>query len=154
MAKTLIAYVSKGGVTGEYANVIAGVLREKYGLVVDVVDVGKNHSPDISGYRNVVVGSGVRMQRVYGEALKFLDQELGDRKVALFISTMEVDEKARPEAENKYIKNTLAIHPNLEPVATTLFGGRMKMLGRTTGDFTDMSKASAWADELGSKLEK
>ena len=47
MAKTLIAYVSKGGVTGEYANVIAGVLREKYGLVVDVVDVGKNHSPDI-----------------------------------------------------------------------------------------------------------
>jgi menaquinone-dependent protoporphyrinogen IX oxidase len=50
MAKTLIAYASKGGVTREYANVIVGVLREKCGLVVDVVDLVRATSwPCITG---------------------------------------------------------------------------------------------------------
>lgn len=37
--RTLIAYVTKGGVTEETASVIANVLRDKYGFQVDVVNL-------------------------------------------------------------------------------------------------------------------
>jgi menaquinone-dependent protoporphyrinogen IX oxidase len=154
LAKTLIAYSTRGGVTKESANTIARVLKEKYGLEVDVVDLRKNHKSDISKYLNIVVGGGVRAGRIYGEALKFLDHDFGDRKVAFFISTMEVDEKARPLAEEKYIKKTLKKRPNLKPVASTLLGGRFKIFGRTFESPTGISNVEAWAEELGARLDK
>ncbi len=154
MAKTLIAYATKGGVTRESANTIASVLREKHGLEVDVVNLAKNHKPDISVYRNIVVGGGVRAGRIYGDALKFLDQDFGDRKVAFFISTMEVDEKQRPLAEDKYIKATLEKRPKLKLITATLLGERFKFFGRTFESATGVANVEAWADELGLKLEK
>lgn len=45
--KTLIAYVTKGGVTGEYASIIASILREKYGHEVDLVNLRENPSPNL-----------------------------------------------------------------------------------------------------------
>ena len=144
--KTLIAYVSKGGVTEEAASVIANVLRDKYGFDVDVVSLRKNSSPDITHYSNVIVGCGVRMQRVYKEALNFLEKtDFKDKKVAIFLSSLEPKE----EAESKYIKRILEKYPHVKPVATNVFGGRMKILGRTITDKRDMEKAKAWADELG-----
>lgn len=41
--KTLIAYVTKGGVTEEAASEIATVLRDKYELEVDLVNLRKTH---------------------------------------------------------------------------------------------------------------
>ena len=41
--------------------------------------------------------------------------------------------------------------PNVKPVATGAFGGKMSMLGKTT-DARDMGKVSAWAEELGKKF--
>ena len=67
--KTLIAYVTKGGVTEEAACIIAEALRDKYGLQVDLVNLKKNSAPDLSQYGNVIVGSGVRIGKVYKEAL-------------------------------------------------------------------------------------
>jgi menaquinone-dependent protoporphyrinogen IX oxidase len=102
--KTLIAYVSKGGVTEEAASVIANVLQEKYGFNVDVINLRKNSSPDIAQYSNVIVGCGVRMQKVYKEALNFLEKnDFTDRRVAIFLSSLEPKE----EAESKYIKRIL-----------------------------------------------
>ena len=153
MAKTLIAYTTRGGATKESADKIASVLREKHGVEVDVVDLVKNHKPDISKYRNIVVGGGVRAGRIYGEALRFLDQDFGDRRVAFYVSTMEQDEKQRPVAEEKYIKATLVKFPNLKPVSASLFGGKFSFLW-WKGSNLDLSKVEAWADDVASKLEK
>jgi menaquinone-dependent protoporphyrinogen IX oxidase len=144
--KTLIAYVSKGGVTEEAASVIANVLQEKYGFNVDVINLRKNSSPDIAQYSNVIVGCGVRMQKVYKEALNFLEKnDFTNRRVAIFLSSLEPKE----EAESKYVKRILEKYPNVKPVATNVFGGRMKILGRTSVDKRDMEKVKSWAEELG-----
>ncbi len=144
--KTLIAYVSKGGVTEEAASVIANVLRDKYGFNVDVVSLRKNSHPDITQYSNVIIGCGVRKQRVHKEALDFLEKtDFKDKKVAIFLSSLEPKEKA----ESKYIKRILEKYPHVKPFTTNVFGGRMKVLGRTIVDKRDLEKVKAWADELG-----
>jgi menaquinone-dependent protoporphyrinogen IX oxidase len=45
--KTLIAYVTKGGVTEEAAREVVDVLRGKYGLEVDLINLKKNASPNL-----------------------------------------------------------------------------------------------------------
>jgi menaquinone-dependent protoporphyrinogen IX oxidase len=153
--KTLIAYFTKGGVTAEYASEIANVLREKHSLEVEVINLRENSPPDLSQYRNIVVGSGVRIQRVYKEALKFIEKnDFKDKKVAIFLSSAEAgNPKSHNDAIRKYIKGqVLAKNPRIEPVAAEAFGGRMKILGRVISDNRDISKVKAWADELGKKL--
>ena len=144
--KTLIAYASKGGVTEEAASVISNVLRDKYGFNVDVVSLRKNSYPDITQYSNVIIGCGVRKQRVHKEALDFLEKtDFKDKKVAIFLSSLEPKERA----ESKYIKRILEKYPHVKPFVTNVFGGRMKVLGRTIVDKRDLEKVTAWADELG-----
>jgi menaquinone-dependent protoporphyrinogen IX oxidase len=82
--KTLIAYVTKGGATEESGYIIAETLRDKHGLQVDLVNLKKNSAPDLSQYGNVIVGSGVRIGRVYKEALRFLEKDFGDKKKCHF----------------------------------------------------------------------
>lgn len=153
--KTLIAYVTKGGVTEEAASVIADVLRDKYGFEVDLINLKKNPSPDIVGYQNVIIGSGVRIQRVYKEALKILEKnDFRDKKVAIFLSSIEGgDPKTHDETVTKYIKRTLEKYSDVEPVAAEAFGGRMKFF-RWGTDNRDMQKVSMWAEELGKKLSE
>ncbi|MCS7114169.1 MAG: flavodoxin domain-containing protein, partial [Nitrososphaerota archaeon] len=62
--KALIVYATRGGATEEVALKIAEVLRRKHGFDVDLVNLRKNPSPDISPYKGVIVGCGVRAQRV------------------------------------------------------------------------------------------
>jgi len=45
--KTLIAHATKGGVTEEAASLIAEILRNKYNLEVDTVNLGKTARPDL-----------------------------------------------------------------------------------------------------------
>ncbi|UCD73367.1 MAG: hypothetical protein JSW01_01635, partial [Candidatus Bathyarchaeota archaeon] len=77
--RTLIAYVSKGGVTEKIASVIAEILREKYKVSVDIVNLKKTPSPDLTQYENIILGSGVRVQKVYDEALSFLENNFEDK---------------------------------------------------------------------------
>ena len=46
--KTLIAYETKGGVTEESARKIADVLRSKYHLEVDLVDLKEQKTPGLN----------------------------------------------------------------------------------------------------------
>jgi menaquinone-dependent protoporphyrinogen IX oxidase len=86
--KTLIIYVTKGGATEDYASIIAGVLRDKYALDVEVKDLRKTKSPDLSQYRNIIIGTGVRMFRVYKEAVKFIEKNSFEgKRVAIFLSS-------------------------------------------------------------------
>lgn len=149
-----MAYATKGGVTRESATVIANILRDKYGLEVDTIDLRKGPSPDLARYGNVIVGSGVRMGKVYREALEFLENnDFEDKKVAIYLSSLTAgDPEKHDEAVTDYIgKQILEMHPHVKPVAAEAFGGRTKILFKTT-DNRDMEKVRAWADEVGKKL--
>jgi len=157
--KTLIAYVTKGGVTEKYALEIARILREKYDFDVDMVDLKKNKSPDLSKYQNIIVGTGVRMFRVYGKAVKFIKKNNFDgKRVAIFLSSGKAgNPKTYDDAIRDYVnKQMLGKNPRLKPVAAEAFGGRMKFFGRDMEPpgYADkeMAKVKAWAEELGKRL--
>ena len=151
--KTLIAYQTKGGATEEAARKIAGVLRSKHQLEVDLVDLKEQKVPDLSQYKNVVIGGGVRGGRVYGKALKFLKNDFSGKRVAFFVSSSWAGTPGSYEnAKAKFVENTLAKYPNINPVSTEAFGGRIRMLRKTMVDNTDMAKVEAWAEELGKKF--
>ncbi len=154
--RALIAYVTKSGVTRENASVIAGVLRDKYGLKVDLVDLRKTSSLSLAKYKNVIVGSGVRMGKVYKGAWKFLEKnDFKGKKVVLFLSCLEAGEPdSYDHAIKKYIQNTLTKYLQVKPLAAEAFGGRMKILGFTIKDNRNVEKVKAWAEELGKKLGK
>jgi menaquinone-dependent protoporphyrinogen IX oxidase len=153
--KTLVAYESKSGATEESARKIADVLRSKYNLEVDLVDLGVQNISDCSQYQNIVIGGGVRAGKVYSKALKCLENNFDGKKVAFFVSAGQAgDPKAYADAKAKFVENTLANYPNVNPVSTEAFGGRFKILGKTVTDTTDISRVEAWAEELGKKFSQ
>ena len=151
--KTLIAYVTKGGATEESARKIADVLRRKYQLEVDLVDLKEQKAPDLAQFRNVVIGGGVRGGRVYGKALKFLESDLSGKRVAFFVSSSWAGTPGSYEnAKAKFLENNLAKYPKINPVSSEAFGGRIRYFRKTMLDNTDMTKVEAWAEELGKKF--
>jgi menaquinone-dependent protoporphyrinogen oxidase len=154
MDKTLVAYASKSGATEQTARTIAEVLKDKFELEVDLFNLRKGY-PSLEQYGNIVIGAGVRGGRVYGEALKFLKQDFGDRKVAFFVCCGGAgDPKSYEDSCTRYLTKVLANYPNIKPVAKEAFGGRMKIFGKTIFDNVDSTKIRAWANDLGNKLAK
>ena len=151
--KTLIAYETKGGATAETARKIADVLRSKFQLEVDLVDLSEQKVSDLSAYSNVVVGAGVRGGKVYSKALKFLEGDFTGKKVAFFVSCGQGgDPNKCDEAKVKFAEDTLVKYPNIEAVAWEAFGGRMSILGKKVFDNLDLAKVEAWAELLGQKF--
>ena len=151
--KTLIVYVSKGGATEEAARKIADTLRSKFQLEVDLVDLKEQKVPHLGQYQNVVTGGGVRGGRVYGKTLKFLENDLGGKKVAYFVCSSWAGTPGSYEnAKTKFVENTLTKYPKINIVSTEAFGGRIRYFRRTMLDNTDLSKVEAWAEELGKKF--
>ena len=150
--KTLIVYASKSGANSDAANTIAEALKTTYSMDVTVADL-KNGSPDIAPFQNIIVGSGVRATNVYKEAVEFLKQDFGDRKVALFFccggggNTKTCEQSA---AENA--RKALAKNKSLKPIDVAAFGGYMKMLGKVMFDTRDANRVRSWAIELGKKF--
>jgi len=151
--KTLIAYVSKMGATAESARKIADVLRSKFQLEVDLVDLKEQKAPDLTQYRNVIIGGGVRGGKVYKKALKFLENDFSDKKVAFYTSSSWAGTPGSYEnAKAKFVENTMAKYPKINPVSTEAFGGRIRYFRKTMLDNTDLAKIEAWAEELGKKF--
>jgi menaquinone-dependent protoporphyrinogen IX oxidase len=153
--KTLIAYETKRGATEEAARKIAETLRAKYQLEVDLVDLKEQKTTNLAQYQNVVIGGGVRAGKVYGKALKFLENDLTGKKVAFFVSSSWAGTPSPGSYENakaQFVEKTLAKYPKINPVSTEAFGGRIRYLGKTMVDNTDLAKVEAWAEELGKKF--
>lgn len=151
--KALIVYQTKSGVTAESARKIADVLRSKYQLEVDLIDLKEEKTPDLTKYKNIVVGGGVRAGRVYGKALEFLENDLNGKNVAFYVSSTWAGTPGSYEnAKAKFVENTLAKYPKINAVSTEAFGGRIRYLRKTMVDNTDLAKVEAWAEELGKKF--
>lgn len=150
--KTLVAYATKGGATEEAALEIAEVLR-KHKLEVDVVNLRKEKNTDVSKYESLVVGSGVRIGRIYKEYHRFLENDFSQKRIALFIVCGEASNpKDHDVVLEKHMKATLASHAHLKPVEFEVFGGRMKVLWKVVSDGRDPAKVRAWADKVSKKF--
>ena len=148
--RTLIAYVTEGGVTEDYSKAIRSVLADEFRMQADLVNLKKDHNPNLAQYRNVVVGAGIRKFKIYKEGVEFLEKtDFGDRKVAIFISSLI----PRDEVVKKYIDVILQNNTKLKPLAVEVLGGRMKILGRTIQDKTDIEQSKTWARKIAEQLK-
>jgi len=148
--RTLIVYATRGGTTEDYAKAICSVLADEFKIQVDLVNLKSKPYPDLIPYRNVIVGAGIKIFKMHKEGEEFLEKtDFGDRKVGIFLSSL----MPRDEAIKKYVDVILQKNTKLKPIAVEVFGGRMRMLGRTTQDMTDIGKAKEWARKIAEQLQ-
>jgi menaquinone-dependent protoporphyrinogen IX oxidase len=150
-AKTLLAYISAGGATAGYAEVIADVLRSR-GHSVDLVDLKKEKVRDLTPYANVVLGTGVRMAMVYRKGKRFLArQDLEGKALAVYLSSGIAIEK--PEEAKERFLTPLFEKLGLKPVLYDAFPGKAPGgPGGRLEDKTEADIARKWAEELADRL--
>ena len=148
--KTLIVYATKGGTTEEYAKAISSVLTDEFNMQTDLVDLKKTHNPDLKQYQNIIIGTGIKMFRMHNEGAEFLGKKnFGEKNVGIFISSL----MPREEVIKRYIDGILKKNTTLEPIAVEVFGGRMRMFGKTSQDMVDIEKAKEWTRKISEHLQ-
>ena len=85
MSKTLIVYGTRYGATAEVAKEIARILKDQYDLSVQLINLSEKKIKDVSGYDNIVLGSGIKMGRWTGKAKRFLKKNFEGKKLAVFV---------------------------------------------------------------------
>ena len=148
--RTLIAYATEGGTTEDYANAIGSVLTDEFKLQVELVNLKKDHNPNLTLYQNVIVGTGIKKFKMHKKGAEFLENtDFGDRKVVIFLSSL----MPRDEVIKKYVDVIMQKNTKLKPLAVEILGGRMKILGRTIADKTDIEKSKIWARKIAEQLQ-
>jgi menaquinone-dependent protoporphyrinogen IX oxidase len=147
--KTLIAYATRGGTTEDYAKAIKSVLTDEFNMQADLVNLKKSRNPDLTQYQNIIVGAGIKMFKMHKEGAEFLEKKnFGEKNVGIFLSSLV----PRDEAIKKYVDVILQKNTTLKPIAVEVFGGRMRMFGRTSQDMTDIEKAKEWTRKISEHL--
>jgi hypothetical protein len=68
--------------------------------------------------------------------------------VGIFLSSLE----PREEVITKYVDPILQKNAILKSIAVEVFGGRMRIFGRTSQDKTDIEKAKEWTRKIAKHL--
>ena len=150
--KILVAYYTKGGASEEYAKVIAETLTtnrqnvEMHNLAYEI--------PDITSFDTVVLGTGVRMFRVYRRWKKILkNKTLNNKHLFLFLSSGTAIEKP-DEAVDKFLRPLVQKY-NLKPKSLISFPGKIpEKWAKLDSQKETMipEKAKAWAKEIINKI--
>jgi menaquinone-dependent protoporphyrinogen IX oxidase len=150
--KVLVVFVSAGGATERYAQIIADVLRTR-GHGVDMVDLKRDRVADLSAYGTVILGTGVRMTMVYRRGKQFLGRrDLRGRRLAVFLSSgMAIED---PDGAKKRFLMPLVKKNALEPVMVDAFPGKMPGAGGKLEDKSDADAARRWAEALALIIEE
>jgi menaquinone-dependent protoporphyrinogen oxidase len=153
--KILVAYATAAGSTGEVAEAIGETLRDE-NMVVDVRRA--KGVTDVSGYRAVVVGTGIRAGQV--AFLETHQEALSKVPVAYFVvcMTMKDDTEENRRTVAAYLNPVREKVPRVQPVDVGLFAGVvdysklplpmkliMKAMKKPEGDFRDWEVIRAWA---------
>ena len=159
--KILVAYATWAGSTAEVAEEIVKVLRET-GSTVDVLPA-KDVS-DIGSYKAVVLGTAVRMGKLQGDAVKFMDsnrEALSRMPVAYFLVCLTMKE---PTEENCQQAESFLdpLKERIEPMDVGLFAGKLDpkklpfffrmFMKSAEGDYRDWNAIRSWAADLRLKL--
>lgn len=152
-SKILVAYFTKGGASEKYAKVISETLTAN-GLIVETCNLAHN-IPDVAAFDTVVLGTGVRMFRVYRRWKKILKQKTLSRKhLFMFLSSgtaIEDPDKAvekflRPLVEKYNLKSkSLVSFPGIIPEKWAKLDGQKETI--------NPDKAKAWAQEIASQVQ-
>jgi menaquinone-dependent protoporphyrinogen oxidase len=128
MSKALIVYGTRYGAAASTSVEIAAILRQR-DFEVKIVNAKEEKISDIADYDLVIVGSGIQIHRWTSEPEDFLKKyrnQLGDKKVALFVCCGSATDKDKPgaaeQARRKYLEEKAAKY-NLHPISLGLFGG-------------------------------
>lgn len=120
--KILVAYFTKGGATEEYATVIDKTLMVN-GCKVEICNLAQD-IPNVATFDIVVVGTGMRMFRVYGRWKKILKQKAFNSK-HLFIYLSSRTEIKDPEKAVKKFLRPLIEKYGLKPESLISFPGKI-----------------------------
>ncbi len=123
MTRVLVAHASKYGSVEEVARYIGAVLRDE-GTACRVVSA--REPQDLASYDLVVLGTGLYMSRLHREARRFLRHhrdELSHIPFAVFAMGPLIDDPAEKEKVRPQLERGLERYPELDPVATAIFGG-------------------------------
>jgi menaquinone-dependent protoporphyrinogen oxidase len=163
--KTLVAYATRSGSTGEVAKVISERLCA-LGFDAEVQPVESVSS--LSGYQAVVLGSAVRYGAWLPEMTKFIESQrsaLAPLPLAVFTLHMQAlgDDAASQAARAGY---TQAVRAVLSPRDEVFFAGKVdpstlsffermavKLVKSPVGDKRDWDRIRRWADGLGESLQ-
>ena len=150
--KTLVAYYTKGGASEEYAKVIVETLTEN-GLVVEICNLAHD-IPEVAAFDTVVLGTGVRMFRVYRPWKKVLKQKaLSNKQLFMFLSSGTAIEDPNKAVE-KFLRPLVEKY-DLKPKSLVSFPGKIpekwaKLDGQK--ETMKLEKARAWAQEIAHQI--
>lgn len=151
--KILIAYFTKGGATEQYAKVIAETLTAN-GLAVEICNLAHG-IPNITAFETVVLGTGVRMFRVYSRWKKILKQKaLGSKNLFMFLSSGTAIEEP-DKAVEKFLR-PLVERYNLKPKSLVSFPGKIPEKWAKLDDQKETmkpDKAKEWAQEIAGQIQ-
>jgi menaquinone-dependent protoporphyrinogen oxidase len=165
--KILIAYTTAAGSTAEVAQAI-GEEISKRDEVVEVVKA--KEVKDLSPYRAVIVGTGIRAGHVYRDTLNFLERHqaaLSQVPVAYFVvcMTMKDDTEENRCQVDTYVDQMREKAPQVKPADIGLFAGKMdfktlsfplkmiiKAMKGEEGDFRNWDAVRDWAAAVQVKL--
>ncbi len=168
MSKTILVYATRWGATKETAQKIKDVLKEKFNITVDFINLKdkknkQNRNPDITGYKNVILGVSVAKFRWAKEGKKFLKRNkkiLAGKRLFVFVSSGGAGEAYQNKDDVKYEKlQKKWIDSNLEKwglqiTSRKALGGRYVGQYSHLGDNRDWDQISSWAEEIGSIINK
>ena len=152
-SKILVAYFTKGGASEVYAMIIADTLTAD-GLAVETCNLAHD-IPDIASFTTVVLGTGVRMFRVYRCWKKVLKQKaLNSKHLFMFLSSGTAIEE--PDKAVEKFLCPLVEKYNLEPKSLVSFPGKIpEKWAKHDGQKETMmpEKAKAWAQEIARQVQ-
>jgi menaquinone-dependent protoporphyrinogen oxidase len=165
MSKVLVTYATKTGCTQGIAEKVGQVLEGR-GASVDVVPIGRQADP--SGYDAVVVGSGARIGKWHGSAIKWVSgnaEALKSVPVAFFTACLTLADSPEKTDEVRKYSDPAIEGSGVEPVDIGLFAGWfvpeefgavgravLKKMESPEGDHRDWAAIEAWAGDVASKL--
>jgi len=151
--KVIVAYYTKGGASEMYAKVIAEILKSN-GFMVETYNLAQN-IPDVAAYDTIVIGTGVRMFRVYRRWKKVLKQKALDSKdLFMFLSSGTAIEDPKKAVE-KFL-HPLVEKYNLKPKSLVSFPGKIPDKWAKLEDQKETmmpDKAKAWAQEIALQVQ-
>ena len=152
-SKILVAYFTKGGASEEYAKIIAETLTAD-GLTVETCNLAHN-IPDIASFNTVVLGTGVRMFRVYRRWKKILKQKaLDSKQLFMFLSSGTAIEEP-DKAVEKFLR-PLVEQYGLKPKSLVSLPGKIPEKWAKLDDQKETmkpDKAKAWAQEIARQVQ-
>lgn len=137
---TLILYASKSGASKECAHLVGAQLSN---CAICDISIG---TPNIESYDTLVIGSGIRMRRLYKPIQSFLNKNkdiLLSKKTAFYLCNFYPDTLAK--AIEKSIPKELADRA----ICIEALGGKQPFTSPKNQDWVKMDKVAAFIKAIG-----